>query len=114
MLQNQRIRISEEKYDMTGVVGWEGDAGEQILQYPLLVVKTEKRLFGPIRMKGHRFTPGGSHWSRRNGVGEEAFGSNQSEWITKRSGQVCHAHLRKREKLKKKKKKLADEERDSS
>ena len=101
-------------YDVTGVVGWEGDADKQILQNTLLVVNTEKHLLGPIRMKGHCFTPGDSHRSQKNRVVEEAFGSDQWEWITKRSGQVQHAHLRKREKLNKTKKSWQIKKRDSS
>ena len=86
----------------SGVRGrrWQTDTTEP----PLLVVNTEKHLIEPIRMKGHHLTPGDSHRSQRNGVGEEAFGSDQSEWIMKRSGQIWHAYLRKREKLKNPKK----------
>ena len=47
-------------------MGWEGDAGEQILpSHHFLVVNTEKRLLGSIRMKGHRLTPGDSYSSRK-------------------------------------------------
>ena len=55
-------------------------------------------------MKGHRLIPADSHRKWRNGVGEEAFGSDQSEWIMKRSGLVWNFHLSKKEKLKKTKK----------
>ena len=97
-LEIRNFRKKEVRRDRSGGVRerhwWTGTTEPH-----LLVVNTEKRLLGPIRMKGCCLLFGDSHRSRRNRVRQEAFSTDQSEWITKRSGQVRHAYLRKRKKI---------------